>query len=103
MSCRCREIRPVRWGSVGLKGPSSDGAVEVGDYLPTLPAFMHLAQTFKRVGLPSTTALTFWMLGFHLRLVLRCEWLILNPNPGFLPHISHTLDMITSSKHTDVC
>ena len=33
------------------------------------------------------------MLGFHRRLVRRCEWLTLMPNDGCLPHTSHTAAM----------
>ena len=35
-------------------------------------------------------ARTRWMLGFQRRLVRRCEWLMLMPNDGRLPHTSQT-------------
>ncbi len=38
----------------------------------------------------STTARTRCTLGFHRRLVRRCEWLTFMPKPGFLPQMSHT-------------
>ncbi len=56
----------------------------------TLPARRQDVHTFSRLGVPSTRARTFWMLGFHRRLVRRCEWLRFMPNDGFLPHSSHT-------------
>ena len=68
-----------------------------------MPAFMHLAHTFMRVGPPSVATLILWMFGFQRRFVLRWEWLTLKPKPGFLPHISHILDFFTSSEHTRVC
>lgn len=43
-----------------------------------------------RLGVPSTSALTRWMLGFHLRFVRRWEWLSDIPIDGCLPHMSHT-------------
>src|SRR5437899_4657364 len=54
---------------------------------------MQEVQTWTRRGVPFTMARTRWMLGFHRRLVRRCEWLMLMPNDGFLPHTSHTAAM----------
>jgi hypothetical protein len=51
---------------------------------------MHDVHTCSRFGAPFTTARTRCTLGFHRRLVRRCEWLTFMPNPGFLPQISHT-------------
>lgn len=48
------------------------------------------AQTFSLVGVPDTTVRTVWMLGTHLRLVRRWEWLIDLPNCGDLPQTSQT-------------
>jgi hypothetical protein len=59
--------------------------------LVILPALMQLVQTWMRLGAPFTRARTRWMFGFHRRLVRRCEWLMLLPNEGCLPHTSHTL------------
>src|SRR5438094_1287768 len=42
-------------------------------------------------------ARTRWMFGFHRRFERRCEWLMLTPNDGFLPHTSHTAAMTRSS------
>jgi hypothetical protein len=61
--------------------------------LVIFPARMQDVQTRTRWGEPSTTARTRWMLGFHRRLVRRCEWLMLMPNDGFLPHTSQTAAM----------
>lgn len=51
---------------------------------------MHEVHTWRRFGAPSTTARTRWTLGFQRRLVRRCEWLMLMPKEGRLPHTSHT-------------
>ena len=51
---------------------------------------MHEVHTWTRFGEPFTIARTRWMLGFHRRLDRTCEWLMLMPNDGFLPHTSHT-------------
>ena len=51
---------------------------------------MQEAQTFRRLGVPDTTACTRWMLGFQRRLVFFFDQGTLWPNPGFLPHMSHT-------------
>ena len=56
----------------------------------TLPARMQEVQTWIRRGLPPTMARMRWMLGFHRRLVRRCEWLMLIPKDGRLPHTSQT-------------
>jgi hypothetical protein len=56
----------------------------------TLPALMQEAQTFSRFGVPATTACTRWMLGFQRRLVFFFDQGTLWPNPGLLPHMSHT-------------
>jgi hypothetical protein len=48
-------------------------------------------QTFKRVISPFTKARTRWILGFQVRLVLRWEWLTLNPLRSPLPQTSHRL------------
>src|SRR5436190_12589309 len=54
---------------------------------------MHDVQTWSRLGDPFTMARTRWMLGFQRRLVRRCEWLMLMPNEGCLPHTSQTAAM----------
>jgi hypothetical protein len=51
--------------------------------------FKHLAQTFMRLVTPSLVMVTFWMLGFHWRLVAFFEWLTLCPNWTPLPQMSH--------------
>jgi hypothetical protein len=56
----------------------------------TLPALMQEAQTFSRLGVPDTTACTRWMFGFQRRLVFFLDQGTLWPNPGLLPHMSHT-------------
>ena len=61
--------------------------------LVTLPARMHEVHTWTRLGAPSTRARTRCTLGFHRRLVRRCEWLTFMPNEGFLPQMSHTAAM----------
>jgi hypothetical protein len=38
-------------------------------------------------------ARTRWMFGFQRRFERTCEWLMLTPNDGFLPHTSHTAAM----------
>src|SRR5690606_20055566 len=62
--------------------------------LVTLPAVMQPVHTWRRLGAPSTTARIFWMLGFHRRLVRRCEWLTFIPKDGCLPHPSHTAAIV---------
>jgi uracil-DNA glycosylase len=56
----------------------------------TLPAFRHEVQTLSRFGVPETIARTRWMFGSKRRFVRRCECDTLWPNPGPLPHTSHT-------------
>ena len=56
----------------------------------TLPALIHDVQTFSRFGLPDTVACTRWMFGFQRRLVFFLDQGTLWPNPGLLPHMSHT-------------
>ncbi len=56
----------------------------------TLPALMQEVQTFSRFGVPDTTACTRWMFGFQRRLVFFFDQGTLWPNPGLLPHMSHT-------------
>jgi hypothetical protein len=51
---------------------------------------MQEAQTFSRFGVPDTTACTRWMFGFQRRLVFFFDQGTLWPNPGLLPHMSHT-------------
>jgi hypothetical protein len=60
------------------------------DQRETLPALIQDAQTFSRLGVPDTTACTRWMLGFQRRLVFFFDQGTLWPNPGLLPHMSHT-------------
>src|SRR4051795_7643338 len=53
---------------------------------------MQEVHTFSlRVVPPPAGVRTVWMLGFHRRLVRRCEWDTLWPKPGPLPQTSHTL------------
>src|SRR5436305_5916489 len=54
---------------------------------------MHEVQTCTRFVEPLTTARIRWMFGFQRRLERTCEWLMLTPNDGFLPHTSHTAAM----------
>jgi hypothetical protein len=44
------------------------------------------------------TVRTVCMLGDHRRLVRLCEWLMVFPNCGDLPHISQTWDTVTPKK-----
>ena len=46
--------------------------------------------TERRFGVFPTMALTRWMFGFQRRLMRLWEWLMLMPNDGCLPQISHT-------------
>src|SRR5690606_30542385 len=81
-------------GSDRCGGPG--GGRRAGDQwtsLVTFPALMQPVQTWSRRGAPSTRARTRWMLGFHRRLVRRCEWLTLMPHDGRLPHTSQTAAM----------
>src|SRR5436190_23840682 len=54
---------------------------------------MHEVQTCIRLVVPFTTVRTRWMFGFQRRFERTCEWLMLTPNDGFLPHTSHTAAM----------
>ena len=65
----------------------------------TLPALRQLVQTSRRRGVPSTMALTRWILGLNRRelrpLIRRCmaplpRRLMLLPKLGCLPQISQT-------------
>src|SRR4030095_323307 len=78
-----RDVRPGQWAS-----------------LVTLPDLMQPVQADTRLGAPSTSARTRWMLGFHRRLVRRCEWLTLMPHDGCLPHTSQTaaIGRVTSDR-----
>jgi hypothetical protein len=58
--------------------------------LMILPARMHDVHTWTRLGDPFTSARTFWIFGFHRRLVRLCEWLRRIPKEGCLPHMSQT-------------
>ena len=51
---------------------------------------MQDVQTCTLRGVPLTMARTRWMFGFHRRFVRLCEWLMLIPNDGRLPHTSQT-------------
>src|SRR5256885_10897063 len=42
---------------------------------------------------PYPTLSRSWMFGLHRRFERTCEWLMLTPNDGFLPHTSHTAAM----------
>jgi len=56
---------------------------------------MHEVQACKRRGLPPTTALTRWTLGYQRRFVRLWEWLTLIPTEGCLPQTSQTAAMGT--------
>src|SRR3954451_17950054 len=47
---------------------------------------------------PAMAARTDWMFGFHRRGVRRCEWDTDMPNPGPLPHTSHTAATVDHSQ-----
>jgi hypothetical protein len=51
---------------------------------------MQDVQTLSRLGLPATMARTRWIFGFQRRLVFFFDQGTLWPNPGLLPHTSHT-------------
>src|SRR5687768_16628108 len=51
---------------------------------------MHLVQTETRLGAPSTITRIRWMFGLNRRRERLWEWEMLFPNPGVLPHTSHT-------------
>lgn len=52
---------------------------------------MHFVQTLIVFGLPSTIALTRFMLGLHILFDFLFEWLTLEPCATPLLHISHVL------------
>jgi hypothetical protein len=54
---------------------------------------MHAVQTTMDLAWPLESARTFWRLGLKRRLVTLWAWLMLLPTMGFLPQISHILDM----------
>ena len=54
----------------------------------TLPALRHEVHTFRRLGVPATTARTRWMFGFQRRLFRRCECEMECPKDGPLPQTS---------------
>jgi hypothetical protein len=47
-------------------------------------------QTFNRFGVPDSTTRMRWIFGFQRRLVFFLDQGTLWPNPGLLPHTSHT-------------
>ena len=55
---------------------------------------MQDVHTWMRLGLSPTIARILWMLGFQRRLVRRCEWLMLIPKDGRLPHTSQTAAIV---------
>ena len=61
--------------------------------LTTLPLRRHDVQTRMRLVAPLTLARIARKLTFHRRLVTLWAWLILLPNCGPLPQISHTCAM----------
>ena len=64
-----------------------------------LPERRHLEQTQTVLGVPSTTAFTLRILGFHVLFVLRFEWDTLCPKTTPFPQILHFAIPDTSSKH----
>jgi len=62
--------------------------------LTTCPDLMQLVQTSIFLTLPFEIARTRCRFGLNRRFVTLWAWLILLPTIGFLPHISHTLDML---------
>lgn len=54
-------------------------------------AFRQRVQTATFFGAPLTRTRIFWTFALNRRRVRRCEWEIVFPNPGVLPHMSHTL------------
>ena len=61
--------------------------------LTTDPDLMQLVQTTIFLTLPFEIVRTRCRLGLNLRLVTLWAWLTLLPTIGFLPHISHILDI----------
>jgi hypothetical protein len=62
----------------------------------TLPERRQRVHTFTLLCSPSTIALTFLILGFHILLLRLCEWLSLIPNETLLSQISHFAMTYTS-------
>lgn len=62
--------------------------------MTTRSDFMQFVQTEIRLTVPFLSALTRCRFGLKRRFVTLCAWLTLLPESGFLPHISHTLDII---------
>lgn len=88
-----------------LTGISADSATPDDQTLRvTLPALRHEVHTFRRLGVPATTARTRWMFGFQRRLVRRCECEIECPNEGPLPQTSQLAATIVLLQflHADV-
>lgn len=63
----------------------------------TLPLRRQRVQTLIRRGVPFTIALTRWVLGAHVRLVLMLLWLTLWPVARVFPHISHFAGIASTS------
>ena len=74
----------------------------MSDQRVTLPALMHEVQTLSRFGLPDTMARTRWMFGSQRRLVFFLDQGTLWPNPGLLPHTSHTAATGVRSQITSI-
>ena len=74
----------------------------MSDQRVTLPALMHEVQTLSRFGLPDTIARTRWMFGSQRRLVFFLDQGTLWPNPGLLPHTSHTAATGVRSQITSI-
>src|SRR6516165_10580691 len=51
---------------------------------------MQEVHTYRRLGVPPTSARTRWTFGFQRRRVRRCECETLLPKPGLLPQMSQT-------------
>ncbi len=64
----------------------------------TFPARKQDVQTDSRRGVLPTIALTLWMFGFHRRFMRRWEWLMLIPNDGCFPQISHTAATVNTPR-----
>ena len=61
----------------------------------TLPDLIHLVHTLIRLVWPLTATRTRWRFGIHRLRVWLLAWLTLQPVTGPLPHISHTLDILS--------
>src|SRR5690625_3278421 len=84
-----------------LATPTSGGdqhlrVVSAYAFRVTFPALRQEVHTFRRFGVPATTARTRWMLGFQRRLVRRCECEMLWPKPGPLPQTSQLAATVPS-------